>query len=132
MISSILPYYDVDPKKIQYLGNSIWNKDSIIKEPGLNNSLFTSLDHESTTSFKKEYLEIFNQKPHPIASLAYDAVGMVISLNENKKPINVSSLTTKQGFRGINGTFKFYSNGNIERNPSIYRVKNEKLYKVSN
>ena len=57
---------------------------------------------------------------------------MVISLSENKKPINVSSLTTKQGFRGINGTFKFYLNGNIERNPSIYRVKNEKLYKVSN
>ncbi len=132
MISSILPYYDVDPKKIQYLGNSVWNKDSIIKEPGLNNSLFTSLDRESTANFKQEYLEIFNQKPHPIASLAYDAVGMVIGLNANKKPINVSSLTSKQGFRGINGKFKFYLNGNIERNPSIYRVKNEKLYKVSN
>tara|TARA_B100001250_G_scaffold162217_1_gene139366 strand:- start:134 stop:1597 length:1464 start_codon:yes stop_codon:yes gene_type:complete len=132
MISSILPYYDVDPKKIQYLGNSVWNKDSIIKEPGLNNSLFTSIDRESTANFKQEYLAIFNQKPHPIASLAYDAVGMVISLNENKKPINVSSLTSKQGFRGINGTFRLYSNGNIERNPSIYRVKNEKIYKVNN
>jgi len=132
MISSILPYYDVDPKKIQYLGNSVWNQDSIIKEPGLNNSLFTSLDRESTASFKKEYLEIFNQKPHPIASLAYDAVGMVISLHKNKKPINSSSLTSKQGFRGINGTFKLYLNGNIERNPSIYKVKNEKIYKVNN
>jgi hypothetical protein len=132
MISSILPYYDVDPKKIQYLGNSIWNKDSIIKEPGLNNSLFTSLDRESTTNFQEEYLEIFNQKPHSIASLAYDAVGMVISLKENKKPINVSSLTSKQGFVGINGIFKFHLNGNIERNPSIYRVKNEKIYKVNN
>ena len=53
MISSILPYYDVDPKKIQYLGNSVWNKVSIIKEPGLNNSLFTSLDNESTSNFKQ-------------------------------------------------------------------------------
>ena len=132
MISSILPYYDVDPKKIQYLGNSVWNKDSIIKEPGLNNSLFTSLDRESTSNFKQEYIKIFNHKPHSLASLAYDAVGMIISLNENKKPINVSSLTSKQGFRGINGTFRFYSNGNIERNPSIYRVKNEKIYKVNN
>ena len=131
MISSILPYYDVDPKKIQYLGNSIWNKDSIIKEPGLNNSLFTTLDRESTASFQEEYLEVFNQKPHSIASLAYDAVGMVISLNENKKPIDVSSLTSNQGFIGINGTFKFHLNGNIERQPSIYRVKNEKIYKVN-
>ena len=132
MISSILPYYDVDPKKIQYLGNSIWNKDSIIKEPGLNNSLFTSFDRESTANFKQEYIETFDQKPHPIASLAYDAVGMIISLNENKKPINVSSLTSKKGFRGINGTFRFSLNGNIERNRSIYIVKNHKLFKVSN
>jgi len=132
MISSILPYYDVDPKKIQYLGNSVWNKDSIIKEPGLNNSLFTSLNRESTAKFKLEYLELFNQKPHSIASLAYDAVGLVISLNENKKPINASSLTSKQGFVGINGTFKLYMNGNIERNPSIYRVKNEKVYEINN
>ena len=75
---------------------------------------------------------MFNQKPHPIASLAYDAVGLVISLNENKKPINASSLTRKNGFIGINGTFKLYLNGNIERNPSIYKVKNEKIYKVNN
>ena len=132
MISSILPYYDVDPKKIQYLGNSVWNKDSIVKEPGLNNSLFTSLDRDSTTNFKKEYLEVFNQKPHPIASLAYDAVGLVVSLKENKKRIDASSLTSKKGFLGINGEFKFYIDGNIKRNPSIYRVKNEKLYKVKN
>ena len=132
MISSILPYYDVDPKKIQYLGNSVWNKDSIIKEPGLNNSLFTSLNRESAENFKQEYLEMFNQKPHPIASLAYDAVGLVISLNENKKPLNASSLTSKNGFIGINGTFRFLLNGNIERKPSIYRVKNEKIYKVNN
>ena len=130
MISSILPYYDVDPKKIQYLGNSIWKKDSIIKEPGLNNSLFTSLDHQSVNSFNKEYIKIFNQKPHPIASLAYDAVGLIVSLNKNKKPINPSSLTSEEGFIGINGKFKFHLNGNIERVPSIYKVKNEKLLKV--
>jgi len=132
MISSILPYYDVDPKKIQYLGNSVWNKDSIIKEPGLNNSLFTSLDHESTSNFKQEYVKIFNQKPHPIASLAYDAVGLAISLSVNKKPINASSLTSKKGFIGVSGKFKFLLNGNIKRSPSIYKVKNEKLYKVQN
>ena len=132
MISSILPYYDVDPKKIQYLGNSVWNKDSIIKEPGLNNSLFTSLNHQSTKRFKDEYIEIFNKKPHPIASLAYDAVGLVISLNENKKPINASTLTSNKGFIGINGKFKFYKTGKIQRVPSIYRVTNEKIYKVNN
>tara|TARA_B100000965_G_scaffold406496_1_gene445718 strand:+ start:2373 stop:3698 length:1326 start_codon:yes stop_codon:yes gene_type:complete len=132
MISSILPYYDVDPKKIQYLGNSVWNKDSIIKEPGLNNSLFTSIDNDSSKKFRNEYINIFNKKPHSIASLAYDAVGLIINLNKNNYPINASSLTSKKGFIGINGKFKFLISGNIERVPNIYRVKNEKLYKVNN
>lgn len=130
VISSILPYYDVDPKKIQYLGNSVWNKDSVIKEPGLNNSLFTSFDNESLSSFKQEYIEIFKQKPHPIAGLAYDAVGLAISLHEREKYINIASLTLKEGYIGILGKFKFHSTGNIKRIPSIYRVKNEKLYKM--
>ncbi len=132
MISSILPYYDVDPKKIQYLGNSVWNQDSIVKEPGLNNSVFTSLDRESISHFKQEYIKIFNQKPHPIASLAYDAVGLIVSLSKNQKTINSSSLTSKKGFVGVSGKFKFKLDGNIERIPIIYRVKDENLYEINN
>ena len=132
MISSILPYYDVDPKKIQYLGNTVWDKDSIIKEPGLNNSLFTSLNNNLSENFENEYIEMFNQKPHPIASLAYDAIGLVTNLNQNNQSVDAFSLTSTRGFIGINGKFKFLKNGNIERIPSIYRVKNQKLYKVEN
>ena len=132
MISSILPYYDVDPKKIQYLGNTVWDKDSIVKEPGLNNSLFTSLSSNSSESFENEYVEMFNQKPHPIASLAYDAIGLVANLNQNNQSVDAFSLTSTRGFIGINGKFKFFKNGNIERTPSIYRVKNQKLHKVEN
>ena len=36
------------PKKIQYFGTSLWNKDAIIKEPGLNNSIFVSLEKDKT------------------------------------------------------------------------------------
>ena len=35
--SSILPYYDVDPKKVQYIGSSLWAKNLSLKEPGLDN-----------------------------------------------------------------------------------------------
>ena len=44
--------------------------------------------------------------------------------------INIASLTLKEGYIGILGKFKFHSTGNIKRIPSIYRVKNEKLYKM--
>ena len=132
MISSILPYYDVDPKRIQYLGNSIWNKNAVIKEPGLNNSLFTSYNRESALDFEEEYIEYFNQDPHPIASLAYDAVGLIVNLHNKKIPTTPQILTNKQGFIGINGHFKFNTDGSIDRTPAIYQVKNERLYKIVN
>ena len=75
---------------------------------------------------------MFNQKPHPIASLAYDAIGLVANLYQNNQSVDAFSLTSTRGFIGINGKFKFLKNGNIERIPSIYRVKNQKLYKVEN
>ena len=132
MISSILPYYDVDPKKIQYLGNSVWDKDAIIKEPGLNNSLFTSYDREGVLEFESEYINHFNQNPHPIASLAYDAVGLLVALHNKNIKINALTLSNKDGFVGINGLFKFNLDGQIDREPTIYHVKNEKLFKKNN
>ncbi len=70
--SSILPYYDVDPKKVQYIGSSLWAKNLSLKEPGLD-------------------------------------------------------LHNSNGFIGINGWFKMNSNGNVSRQPKIYKIKNQKF-----
>ena len=125
--SSILPYYDVDPKKVQYIGSSLWAKNLSLKEPGLDNGYFASLDIDNRRKFEDMYLEIFNSKPHSLAALSYDIVGLISNLHQDKNNFTIEKLHNSNGFIGINGWFKMTSNGNVSRQPKIYKIKNQKF-----
>ncbi len=125
--SSILPYYDVDPKKIQYIGSSLWAKNLSLKEPGLDNGYFAALDIDNRRKFEDMYLEIFNSKPHSLAALSYDIVGLISNLHQDKNNFTIETLHNSNGFIGINGWFKMTSNGNVSRQPKIYKIKNQKF-----
>ena len=101
-LNSILPYYDVDPKNIQYMGTSVWAREIALKEPGLNKSYFSSLDILSRKKFEEDYSEVFNEKSHSISSLSYDLVGLLSSLNLNEPIFNSTILNNNSGFVGIN------------------------------
>ena len=132
LLSSTLPYYDVDPKKIQYFGTSLWNKEAIIKEPGLNNSIFVSLEKDKTKIFNDLYQTLYNEVPHPIAIFGFDAVGVISSLNNQNLRINKESILSEMGFSGLTGMFKFKEDGVVERKLALYRIKNEKIIKIKN
>ena len=132
LLSSTLPYYDVDPKKIQYFGTSLWNKDAIIKEPGLNNSIFVSLEKDKTKIFNDLYQTLYNEVPHPIAIYGFDAVGIISSLNNQNLKINKANILSEMGFSGLTGMFKFKEDGVVERKLALYRIKNEKIIKIKN
>ncbi len=126
-LSSILPYYDVDPKKIQFLGNSMWSNDLALKEPGLQNAYFTSLDIKNENFFKNEYISVFNKNPHHLSTLIYDLVGLLSKLHQEKKIVDSTSLSVNAGFLGLNGWFRFEDNGKVSRKPEIYQIKNERF-----
>ena len=124
-LSSILPYYDVDPKKVQYIGNSMWAKNLSLKEPGLENSYFTALDIKSRKQFEEVYLNIFRMKPHSLATLSYDLIGLLSRLHSEKNRFKIEKLYSDVGFIGIDGWFKIIENGKVLRDPNIYRIKNQ-------
>lgn len=123
--SSILPYYDVDPKKIQYIGNSLWSKNLALKEPGLTNGYFTSLDINSRRAFEDSYIEIFNYKPHTLSTLIYDIVGLISKLHKEESSFSTNKFHSPSGFIGINGWFKLMPEGKVLRKPKIYKIKNQ-------
>ncbi len=124
---SILPYYDVDPKKVKFIGNSIWGKELILKEPSMKNSYFSSLDLNARKKFKEEYKKIFKNNPHSLAALAYDLVGLISSLNMEYKKITNEILHSDLGYIGINGWFRFDENGKVKRRPLIFHIGNDKF-----
>ena len=126
-LSSILPYYDVDPKKIQFMGNSLWARSLSLKEPGLDNGYFTSLNINNKKKFEEEYFRLFQSQPHSITSLTYDLVGLISKLHSEKKQFSIDMLFAEAGFVGINGWFKINKNGKVSRNPDIYKIKNQRF-----
>ncbi len=124
---SILPYYDVDPKKVKFIGNSIWGKELILKEPSMINSYFSSLDLIAQKKFKEEYREVYKNKPHSLAALAYDLVGLISRLNIEHKNITSEILHSDLGYLGINGWFRFDESGKVERRPLIFHLGNDKF-----
>ncbi len=124
---SILPYYDVDPKNVKFIGNSIWGKELILKEPSMKNSYFSSLDLNARKKFEEEYKKIYTNNPHSLAALAYDLVGLINSLNIEHKRITKEILHSNLGYVGINGWFRFDESGKVERKPIIFHVGSEKF-----
>ena len=127
--SSILPYYDVDPKRIQYISNSILARDMTLKEPGLKNVYFTSLNIGEKKKFEKDYSLLFNNKPHKLSTLTYDIVGLISKIYNETGDIQ-SIFNSDSGFIGLDGWFKFSSDGNVIRRPNIYQIKNDKFVKI--
>ncbi len=130
-LSSILPYYDVDPKEIQYMGNSIWSKDLSLKEPGLDGGYFTTFNIDYQRNFEEEYFNIFAHKPHALASLTYDLVGLISKLHLNSNFFTIEQLYVDAGFVGINGWFKINRNGKVFRQLSIYKIRNQKFVSLN-
>ena len=130
MLASILPYYDVDPKKVVYLGNSLWANNVALKEPALEKSIFAGFSEKKFGNFKLEYSEAFNEQPHQIAYLAFDLVGLISNLQKKDKKINISNITASNGFIGTNGLFRFRSDGSIQRSLSVFQIKNQNPIEV--
>ena len=130
MLASILPYYDVDPKKVVYIGNSLWANNVALKEPALENGIFPNFAKKKFGNFELEYSEAFNEKPHQIAYLAFDLIGLISNLQKKNKKINISNITANNGFIGTNGLFRFKSDGSIQRSLSIFQIKNQNLIEI--
>ena len=129
--SSVLPYYDVDPKKIQYLGTSTWNKTAIVKEPSLNGGIFTDIDQDSLEKFINHYEKYFREKPHELAAFAFDIIGLIAKLQSKDGSLTKLKTIETVSYSGVTGKFGLLNNGRTSRTPEIYKIKNETIVKLN-
>jgi len=129
--SSVLPYYDVDPKKIQYLGTSTWNKTAIVKEPSLNGGIFTDIDQDSLEKFINHYEKYFKEKPHELAAFAFDIIGLIAKLQSEDGSLTKLKTIETISYSGVTGKFRLLNSGRTSRTPEIYKIKNETIVKLN-
>ena len=124
--SATLTYYGVDFKKIKLIGTGEWHIDNIGSEPGLLGAWFVAPSPKLWQDFKKKFYKLYNYKPIRLSSLAHDSLTTVFSIidkNEKIYELSYEDFQNSYGYTGIDGEFKFLSNGSVVRKLSILEVK---------
>src|SRR5579864_5423628 len=114
----------VNTKKIQLLGTGLWDDQRIYATPALDGGWYAAPDSAGFRNFAGRYRARYSQDPARTATLAYDAVALVAALVKTQGPQRFSApvLTNPSGFTGLDGLFRFRSDGTNERGLSVLRV----------
>lgn len=110
--------------EVQFLGSGQWNDTRVLQEPALVGGWFPAPDDGEFQSFSARYNAAFGGRPIRLASLGYDATILAAGLAANfgAQRFATATLTNPNGFRGMDGAFRFLSNGTSERALAIYQV----------
>lgn len=135
-IAPSLAYYDIDPAEVRFLGTALWNDPSLTKEPSLRGGWFAAPSVAQWDGFKERYRETFGTTPPRIATLSYDMVALAAVLARSTAgpgqaaDYSAVRLTDPSGFSGIDGLFRFGSNGIVQRGLAILEVGSTRLREI--
>jgi ABC-type branched-subunit amino acid transport system substrate-binding protein len=111
-------------KNIQLLGTGLWDNPRVLANPSLQGGLYAAPDPAGFRGFSGRYRAKFGADPVRTATLAYDAVALVAALarTQGQQRFSQEVLTNPSGFAGIDGLFRFRSDGTNERGLAVMRV----------
>jgi ABC-type branched-subunit amino acid transport system substrate-binding protein len=115
----------VNLRRLQLLGTGVWDADPRISgSAALQGGWFAAPDGTGFRGFAGRYRQRFGQDPIRTATLSYDAVALVAALVKTQGAQRFSEpvLTNNSGFSGIDGLFRFRSDGTNQRGLSVMRV----------
>jgi len=128
-LAPLLPFYEIDPVEVQFLGTGQWDDPGLRFEPALLGARFAGPLPEAGKQFAARYASVYNSQPPRIASLAYDATALaatLIRLN-NRRPFSHEALMNPRGYAGLDGVFRFQADGTAERRLSIIEINSDGL-----
>ncbi len=114
----------VKPRSIQLIGTGLWDDPRIFSDANLHGGLFAGPDATGFRNFSARYRARFGQDPVRTATLSYDAVALVAALvkTQGEARFSEQTLTNPSGFAGIDGLFRFRTDGTNERGLAVLRV----------
>jgi len=114
----------VNLKRVQLLGTGLWDDPRIFSTPALDGGWYAAPESAGFRNFSARYRSRYGQDPVRTATLAYDAVALVAALvkTQGLQRFSETVLTNPSGFAGIDGVFRFRSDGTNERGLAVLRV----------
>ena len=123
-IAPLLPFYDVDPNKVQFVGTGVWDDKVFFDEPALQGAIFSGIEESKRKDFFNDYEFFYSEKPIRTATIPYDVVGLISYFIEQNMTLgDVYNLLDSGNvkFDGIDGKF-FFTNNIIFRELDILKI----------
>jgi ABC-type branched-subunit amino acid transport system substrate-binding protein len=132
-VASLLPYYDIDPAKVRFLGTGLWDQPGLGNEPALVGGWFAAPPPEARADFEKRFQALYKHKPPRLATLGYDAAALaaLLARDGTGDPFAAAALTNPSGFAGVDGIFRFLPDGESQRGLAVLAVTRDGTEVVS-
>ena len=132
-VAPLLPYYDIDPNIVQFMGTGVIDDKTFFYEPSLQGAIFPGIPETSRINIINNYLEIYDDEFLRISTLPYDLIGLInfIYTKEHKLGDVIKLLNNpNKKFDGIDGNFYFKDNM-IERDLNILKIDNGNSFVIN-
>jgi len=113
---------------VPFLGTFTWPA-SAYGEPALEGSLLALIDQNALKRISGRFQSAYARPLSLEAAYGFDAVAVAAGIVRTKGAdgLKPAALRTSSGFIGATGTFRFGSDGHVERRLAIYRLSGGKL-----
>ncbi|HEY0291730.1 MAG TPA: penicillin-binding protein activator [Hansschlegelia sp.] len=115
----------VNLKRLQLLGTGLWDDPRLVGDASLAGAWYAAPDNSGYRAFAARYRAKYGADPVRTASLAYDATSMVAAIvkAQGAAALNDQTFSNPSGFSGVDGTFRFRSDGGNERGLAVYEIQ---------
>jgi ABC-type branched-subunit amino acid transport system substrate-binding protein len=118
-LASLLPFYDVSPSQVQFLGPAIWASGASGSRQ-LPGAWYAAPDPAARASFVAAYQARFGAPPPPLADLAYDAASIARAAAAGGG--FAASVLTAPGYNGVDGPLILDPDGHVRRALAVFSV----------
>ena len=132
-VAPLLPYYDIDPNIVQFMGTGVIDDKTFFYEPSLQGAIFPGVPETRRINLINNYMEIYEEEFLRISTLPYDLMGLInfIYTKEYKFEDVIELLNNpNKKFDGIDGNF-YFKNNMIERNLDILKISNGNSFVIN-
>jgi ABC-type branched-subunit amino acid transport system substrate-binding protein len=111
-------------RNVQLLGTGLWDNPRVFNSAVMQGGLYAAPDPSGFRAFAGRYRAKYGNDPVRTATLAYDAVALVAALarTQGGQRFAPEVLTNPSGFTGIDGLFRFRSDGGNDRGLAVMKV----------
>ncbi|NBX65502.1 MAG: penicillin-binding protein activator [Proteobacteria bacterium] len=136
VVASSLKTYGIGGDRLKLLGTGLWDDPIVLSDPNMAGAVYAAPAPQIRAAFERNYQRIYGTYPPRLASIGYDAAALAIVLARSasssgqRVTYDRNSLLNPNGFSGVDGIFRFKSNGLVERGLAVLQIAGGKSHLV--